>query len=182
MKPWLVPTPMCHYESDHGSCIAELSIVRFCDTQVDSPTKSLGTLARTGVLSVENVGLPMLGSLNATSAAMAGGLSEGSWNAAWDVRPARWLHGRHSAWLLFGVCACFSAAAAPLISAATSPLLIEDVVDSLPAPSTALAELENEPVEPAPAAPQTEQSGHGKEIITDYTVTGKTSWIFTVQH
>ena len=28
---------------------------------------------------------------------------DGSWNAAWDARPARWLHGRHSAWLLFGV-------------------------------------------------------------------------------
>ncbi|XP_077230622.1 uncharacterized protein LOC143863747 [Tasmannia lanceolata] len=32
---------------------------------------------------------------------------EGSWNAAWDVRPARWLHGSDSAWLLFGVCGCF---------------------------------------------------------------------------
>ena len=30
-------------------------------------------------------------------------LLDGSWNAAWDARPARWLHGRHSAWLLFGV-------------------------------------------------------------------------------
>ncbi|KAL5709604.1 ubiquitinyl hydrolase 1 [Ranunculus cassubicifolius] len=36
---------------------------------------------------------------------------EGSWNVAWDVRPARWLHGSDSAWLLFGVCACLSAAA-----------------------------------------------------------------------
>lgn len=32
---------------------------------------------------------------------------EGSWNAAWDVRPARWLHGPDSAWMLFGVCPCF---------------------------------------------------------------------------
>ena len=118
----------------------------------------------------------MLGGLNATSAAMGGGLSEGSWNAAWDVRPVRWLHGRHSAWLLFGVCACFSAAAVPLISAATSPLLIEAVIDSLPAPSTALSEPESEPVE------SSEQSGHGKEIITDYTVTGKTSQLSIAQH
>jgi hypothetical protein len=125
---------------------------------------------------VDNVGLPMLGGLNATSAAMGGGLSEGSWNAAWDVRPVRWLHGRHSAWLLFGVCACFSAAAVPLISAATSPLLIEAVIDSLPAPSTALSEPESEPVE------SSEQSGHGKEIITDYTVTGKTSQLSIAQH
>ncbi|KAF8395338.1 hypothetical protein HHK36_019283 [Tetracentron sinense] len=33
---------------------------------------------------------------------------EGSWNAAWDVRPARWLHGSDSAWLLFGVCGCLA--------------------------------------------------------------------------
>lgn len=35
---------------------------------------------------------------------------EGSWNVAWDARPARWLHHPDSAWLLFGV-----SAAAPLI-------------------------------------------------------------------
>lgn len=33
---------------------------------------------------------------------------EGSWNAAWDARPARWLHLPDSAWLLFGVCACLA--------------------------------------------------------------------------
>ncbi|MCO5577932.1 hypothetical protein L7F22_039702 [Adiantum nelumboides] len=42
--------------------------------------------------------------------AMAASLPDGSWNVAWDARPARWLHGRNSAWLLFGVCNCFSAA------------------------------------------------------------------------
>lgn len=31
---------------------------------------------------------------------------EGSWNVAWDARPARWLHRPDSAWLLFGVCSC----------------------------------------------------------------------------
>lgn len=35
---------------------------------------------------------------------------EGSWNVAWDARPARWLHHPNSAWVLFGV-----SAAAPLI-------------------------------------------------------------------
>lgn len=35
---------------------------------------------------------------------------EGSWNVAWDARPARWLHRSDSAWLLFGV-----SAGAPLI-------------------------------------------------------------------
>ncbi|KAF4367981.1 hypothetical protein CsatB_011285 [Cannabis sativa] len=33
---------------------------------------------------------------------------EGSWNAALDARPARWLHRADSAWLLFGVCACLA--------------------------------------------------------------------------
>ncbi|GAA0157898.1 cysteine protease [Lithospermum erythrorhizon] len=33
---------------------------------------------------------------------------EGSWNAAWDARPARWLHNPNSAWLLFGVCGCLA--------------------------------------------------------------------------
>lgn len=30
---------------------------------------------------------------------------EGSWNVAWDARPARWLSRPDSAWLMFGVCA-----------------------------------------------------------------------------
>lgn len=34
---------------------------------------------------------------------------EGSWNVAWDARPARWLHRPDSGWLLFGVCACLCA-------------------------------------------------------------------------
>ncbi|KAM3360238.1 hypothetical protein P3S68_019950 [Capsicum galapagoense] len=33
---------------------------------------------------------------------------EGSWNVAWDSRPARWLHNPDSAWLLFGVCSCLA--------------------------------------------------------------------------
>ncbi|RDX87432.1 OTU domain-containing protein, partial [Mucuna pruriens] len=33
---------------------------------------------------------------------------EGSWNVAWDTRPARWLHRPDSAWLLFGACACLA--------------------------------------------------------------------------
>lgn len=138
-------------------------------TLVNSPSKSLGTL-RSGILSVDNIGLPRLSSLNVRTA-MAGCLSEGSWNVAWDARPARWLHGRHSAWLLFGVCACFSAAAVPLITAESSPVVAEAVVDSLP-PPTALSDPENKSADPTLVTPQTEHCGHGKEIITDYTVTG----------
>ncbi|GAB4836321.1 hypothetical protein Ancab_001236 [Ancistrocladus abbreviatus] len=33
---------------------------------------------------------------------------EGSWNVAWDARPARWIHRLDLAWLLFGVCACLA--------------------------------------------------------------------------
>ncbi|GJS70959.1 OTU domain-containing protein-like protein [Tanacetum coccineum] len=40
----------------------------------------------------------------------AGPAGEGSWNVAWDVRPARLLHRSQTAWLLFGICACLSAA------------------------------------------------------------------------
>ncbi|XP_062091880.1 uncharacterized protein LOC133797824 [Humulus lupulus] len=40
---------------------------------------------------------------------------EGSWNAALDARPARWLHRADSAWLLFGVCACL----APVVDCCT---------------------------------------------------------------
>ncbi|CAI9289289.1 unnamed protein product [Lactuca saligna] len=36
-------------------------------------------------------------------------VGEGSWNVAWDVRPARWLHRPHTAWLLFGICAYLAA-------------------------------------------------------------------------
>lgn len=42
---------------------------------------------------------------------------EGSWNVAWDARPARWLHNPESAWLLFGVCACLAAPLPPLFDA-----------------------------------------------------------------
>ncbi|KAK4793778.1 hypothetical protein SAY86_024213 [Trapa natans] len=35
---------------------------------------------------------------------------EGSWNVAWDARPARWLHRPDSGWLLFGVCSCLAQA------------------------------------------------------------------------
>lgn len=41
---------------------------------------------------------------------------EGSWNVAWDARPARWLHNLDSAWLLFGVCACLTAPLPPIPS------------------------------------------------------------------
>ncbi|XP_076902176.1 OVARIAN TUMOR DOMAIN-containing deubiquitinating enzyme 3-like [Bidens hawaiensis] len=44
---------------------------------------------------------------------------EGSWNVAWDVRPARWLHRPYTAWLLFGICACL--AAPPVVEISGEP-------------------------------------------------------------
>lgn len=58
---------------------------------------------------------------------------EGSWNAALDARPARWLHRADSEWLLFGVCACLSPP--PPISAVESN--DEEIVES---PSTSALE------------------------------------------
>jgi hypothetical protein len=91
--------------------------------------------------------------------ALAAVLREGSWNVAWDARPARWLHGRHSAWLLFGVCACFSAAAGapvPLISTTFAPALAE-----------------GERTFTASLSENDSQLSHGKQVYTNYTVTGK---------
>lgn len=51
---------------------------------------------------------------------------EGSWNVAWDARPARWLHRSDSAWLLFGVCACLA------------PPVIVDVDTEAPPPTPAV--------------------------------------------
>ncbi|CAM6030160.1 unnamed protein product [Sphagnum balticum] len=106
--------------------------------------------------------LPRLGGFNGRFA-MAVGLREGSWNVAWDVRPARWLHGRHSAWLLFGVCACFSAAAG-----ASLPL----VGGSVPVLTEALAERQTIPPALPEEGQQGPQPGHGKKVYSDYSVIG----------
>ncbi|CAM6088479.1 unnamed protein product [Calypogeia fissa] len=121
-----------------------------------------GTLAVDGFVGSSD-GLP--GRLRGVNGrfAMAAGLREGSWNVAWDARPARWLHGRHSAWLLFGVCACFSSAAGapvPLISTTISPALAEAERTI----SSALSE--------ADRGDQELQISHGKQVYTNYSVTG----------
>lgn len=87
---------------------------------------------------------------------------EGSWNVAWDARPARWLHRPDSAWLLFGVCACLS------------PPVCVDVDPEAP------------PVPP----PATDDSSEGRElksvecdkerddeVAADYRVTGSFSFL-----
>ncbi|KAL4576777.1 hypothetical protein LXL04_012876 [Taraxacum kok-saghyz] len=54
---------------------------------------------------------------------------EGSWNVAWDVRPARWLHRPYTAWLLFGICACLAVAAPPVEFNDTSSEPINIIAD-----------------------------------------------------
>lgn len=60
---------------------------------------------------------------------------EGSWNVAWDARPARWLH--NPAWLLFGVCACLAAPPLPLLP--DSHEFVDGKVDELTHDATAIA-------------------------------------------
>nr|GMD58898.1 OTU domain-containing protein [Ipomoea batatas] len=61
---------------------------------------------------------------------------EGSWNAAWDARPARWLHNADSAWLLFGVCPCLAAPPLFDLSEVNSDATAEDQVDILSSDSS----------------------------------------------
>ncbi|XP_024991899.1 uncharacterized protein LOC112525838 isoform X1 [Cynara cardunculus var. scolymus] len=51
---------------------------------------------------------------------------EGSWNVAWDVRPARWLHRPHTAWLLFGICACLAAPPIEFNDSSSEPVVADD--------------------------------------------------------
>lgn len=53
---------------------------------------------------------------------------EGSWNVAWDARPARWLYRPDSVWLLFGVCACL-AAPLEILDLSTEPVAVDDTID-----------------------------------------------------
>ncbi|KAI5063050.1 hypothetical protein GOP47_0021597 [Adiantum capillus-veneris] len=85
--------------------------------------------------------------------AMATGLLDGSWNVAWDVRPARWLHGRHSAWLLFGVRAC-----CPVVSGLSEPLPL--------GPLSKVEDASKDLLEP------NKFDFQGKQVFTDYTITG----------
>lgn len=104
--------------------------------------------------------------------AMAGTWLDGSWNVAWDARPARWLHGRHSAWLLFGVCACFSAAAGASLQ---NKLPSSSLQNTVPSPfeqvediAEHLDSVQSNSDHEAVAAKTIE----GRQVFTDFTVTG----------
>ncbi|KAG6555367.1 hypothetical protein Mapa_002593 [Marchantia paleacea] len=134
----------------------------------DLGTSGSSTLAfKPGTLGVEGLGASADGfqgrfrGINGRFA-MAAGLREGSWNVAWDARPARWLHGRHSAWLLFGVCACFSAAAG-----APVPLISTTGTYTIAEPDRTMAALAD-----SEGGEKDCQVSHGKQVYTKYSVTG----------
>ncbi|KAL4557401.1 hypothetical protein LXL04_035578 [Taraxacum kok-saghyz] len=56
-------------------------------------------------------------------------VGEGSWNVAWDVRPARWLHRPHTAWLLFGICANLAAPPVELTESGEAVVVDDDDVN-----------------------------------------------------
>ena len=97
--------------------------------------------------------------------AMAASLLDGSWNAAWDARPARWLQGRHSVWLLFGVRTCLSVGPTPSVrpKALAHHHIGGILTDSITHVQSGLDSLDA----------VTLKSLHGKQVYTDYSVTGK---------
>lgn len=80
---------------------------------------------------------------------------EGSWNAALDARPARWLHRPDSAWLLFGVCNCL----APIDWGITTTNATND-------------EESNNKTEPCDSKSLITSSDENLESSADYRVTG----------
>lgn len=53
-------------------------------------------------------------------------VGEGSWNVAWDVRPARWLHRPHTAWLLSGICAYLAAPPVDFTESVSEAVVADD--------------------------------------------------------
>ncbi|CAJ2629447.1 unnamed protein product [Trifolium pratense] len=85
---------------------------------------------------------------------------EGSWNVAWDARPARWLHRSDSAWLLFGVRAWLA-----------PPPVVVDVDPEVPLPTSVISPDEisrSEGLEIKDA----ESDKPNDELSSDYRVTG----------
>ncbi|XP_076939809.1 OVARIAN TUMOR DOMAIN-containing deubiquitinating enzyme 3-like [Bidens hawaiensis] len=88
-KPWFLCSSLC---SSHYSSVAH----RLHASDTSFPMKLVVR------------GLPANG-LNYLFDRNLSPVGEGSWNVAWDMRPARWLHRPHTAWLLFSICAAYLA-------------------------------------------------------------------------
>lgn len=100
-------------------------------------------------------------------------MSDGSWNAAWDARPARWLHGRHSAWLLFGV---RTSICGPMVTPASSGWPkslgnVKGISDSITGTSVVTSNLDS--------LNETRLGSlrGSKQVYKNYTVTGKKCFV-----
>lgn len=146
------------FNTHYGSSCSSTSILAH-KTQLSSGqcNSVSGVRQAGGKRYVSGLKFPDASTIGSGRFAMAGDLVEGSWNVAWDARPARWLHGRHSAWLLFGVCACFSEAAG--LS-----------VQNLPLPISSLSHIQGANEESRCRV--VEDDLQGKQVFTDFTVTG----------
>lgn len=141
-----------------GPSLTSTSIVPHKNQKSSGPCGSVSGVLQGGRKRyVSGLKFPDASMMGSGRFAMAAGLLDGSWNVAWDARPARWLHGRHSAWLLFGVCGCFSAAAG--LS-----------VPNLPLPLSPLSHVKG--VKEDSGCGTAKDVMQGKQVFTDYTVTG----------
>ncbi|KAJ9175389.1 hypothetical protein P3X46_013951 [Hevea brasiliensis] len=113
-KPWIL-TSLTHFYGFSSAHYTRLHTpIHFGDSCISSRQRHHSSACRLvassgGVASIWHAIQPS--GFNGRSSArrlLAEPRGEGSWNVAWDARPARWLHRPDSAWLLFGVCACLA--------------------------------------------------------------------------
>ncbi|XP_057979529.1 uncharacterized protein LOC131165606 [Malania oleifera] len=125
-KPWIVAALSFVHGGAAHQRLAGIQLLRFLGSGEDrSPRRHHSSACRLGdggggAASIWHAILPAGGDGRRSDLRAAGcreRKGEGSWNVAWDARPARWLHRPDSAWLLFGVCACL----APLDCADVNP-------------------------------------------------------------
>lgn len=97
---------------------------------------------------------------------MATSLTEASVYASTNAQNFQLFHDRHAAWLLFGLCVCLSAGAGSIVPhfvTGSPPALAEALARraGFPSGSSSRARFGDTP------------ASHGKQVYTDYSVTGK---------
>ncbi|KAI3809245.1 hypothetical protein L1987_25215 [Smallanthus sonchifolius] len=135
-KHWLLGSPIAHYaltarhrhiQSDVSFPIKLLLPASECISRRLFPYHSTATGLKFSTsdvsASVWHAILPAGNIIGKHNLRPAG---EGSWNVAWDVRPARWLHRPYTAWLLFGICACLAAPPVEINDTGLEPLVADD--------------------------------------------------------
>ncbi|CAN0910596.1 OVARIAN TUMOR DOMAIN-containing deubiquitinating enzyme 4 [Linum grandiflorum] len=102
-KPWIVTSLANHF---HGHSPAyytrQLESSRFKSSQDDSFAVVLGGVVSNSCRLVDCIWHIQCSACSSSFVVPPRG--EGSWNVAWDGRPARWLARPGSSWLLFGAC------------------------------------------------------------------------------